>query len=443
MAEHQLGILHLADLHAEAPSKDGGALSRARVLDAGWEQSVAEVAAAGPIDLVALTGDSARGGRAVEYAALTGFVDILTARLGVPRERVFVVPGNHDVNRRVARGAWEALRRLGDEDDLALSRWMAGGSAPEGADPAHRAAILRRQADYRRWVRAVLGRPALVPGPRSAHPRLGYRETLAVRDLPFPVHVIGLDSAWLAGADGDVGALRLTPDQILRLATADGERLPGFRLALVHHPTAQLADGERCRPLLDEHTDSDPAGAPPRDRPLPGADRRARAAPARGRSPRRRSARAQHLPAHRFSRSTTRAACSGGRSGCGASPTPPAGPTTTRSTPPAPRVACAGSRRPRPRPIPPVAPPTPELDLRAGDTVELGAAGAALARILDLPWTGPETWVLALARLLRLGARLRVSHAGTAAAGLVVANLRRRLLGAVIEAVLDPPAESR
>jgi len=67
-------------------------------------------------------------------------------------------------------------------------------------------------------------------------------------------HIIALDSAWLAGDDHDARKLRLTDDQLLGQCTnSDGAHLTGLRLALVHHPLADLADGERARRLLQEH----------------------------------------------------------------------------------------------------------------------------------------------------------------------------------------------
>lgn len=104
--------------------------------------------------------------------------------------------------------------------------------------------LLERTAGYRAWVAHGLGRPDLLPTPGRS--QLGYRVTRRFARLPFPVHIIGLDSAWLAGDDHDARKLRLTDEQILRLCTGDdGEHLAGLRLALVHHPLADLADGER------------------------------------------------------------------------------------------------------------------------------------------------------------------------------------------------------
>src|SRR5262249_30134060 len=68
--------------------------------------------------------------------------------------------------------------------------------------------------------------------------------------------VIGLDTAWLAGDDHDGGQLRLTEHQVSLLSTTEaGEPLPGFRLALMHHRLADLADAADARQLMADHID--------------------------------------------------------------------------------------------------------------------------------------------------------------------------------------------
>lgn len=250
MVEHRLRILHISDLHLDGKMSEVGAWRRRRVLGPEWDKNLGEILRAGPIDLICFTGDLAQSGKPAEYAALTSFVDYLLVRTGVPRECLFVVPGNHDIDRDIAKTAWTELRALGESEAEALSRWMAGGRAPPRLSDAYRDEVLERQAAYRAWVRDGLRRPELLPIP-GRHPRLGYRVGLRLPGHPFDVHVIGLDSAWLAGDDGDACKLRLTEDQIGRLA----DDLPGFRLALVHHPLGELADGEACRDLLASRVD--------------------------------------------------------------------------------------------------------------------------------------------------------------------------------------------
>src|SRR5262249_24781804 len=86
----------------------------------------------------------------------------------------------------------------------------------------------------------------------------GWRRTTHFAGLPFDIHLIGLDSAWLAGSDHDAEKLLLTDDHVARLTTDElGKPLNGFRLGLVHHPLANLysEDRRRCLPYLSAGVD--------------------------------------------------------------------------------------------------------------------------------------------------------------------------------------------
>ena len=123
------------------------------------------------------------------------------------------------------------------------------------SDGTERDIVLTRQAAYRQWLAKDLQLPHLLPD-AAVHPYLGFRRTLRLTELPFAIHLIGLDSAWLCGDDHDAGKLRVTEDQVMRLSTTtEGNGLDGFRLALMHHPLEDLLDGAHCRRLLAERVD--------------------------------------------------------------------------------------------------------------------------------------------------------------------------------------------
>jgi hypothetical protein len=217
---YRLRILHLSDLH-ERGTREDKSWRRERVLGDAWEDNLSILLQDGPVDLVCFTGDVADWGKAQEYEAATGFLEALLARLSLGKDRLFVISGNHDIARPIAQDAWHRLRERGQEgiDTQALSRWMAGHAGPPpGIEPAWQEQILARQAAYRDWVRAILGRPDLDPK-HSPHGFLGYRATVHLHGWDFGVHILGLDTAWLAGDDADAGRLRLTEDQLMRLAT--------------------------------------------------------------------------------------------------------------------------------------------------------------------------------------------------------------------------------
>lgn len=263
---HTLRILHISDLHLRGPREPDRA-RRVRVLGAPWFKNVTELRGDGRFDLVAFTGDVTFSGQLDEYLELmqrtcsdgtvARWLDETLAAAGCSRHDLYVVPGNHDVARTVHAPAWREIREewdraTGPGDDDAFARWLVrGGAAPRGMDAGLRERLLERTAGYRAWVEHGLSRPDLLPTPSRS--QLGYRVTRRLAHLPFPVHIIGLDSAWLAGDDHDARRLRLTDEQLLRLCTdEDGKHLAGLRIALVHHPLADLADGERARRLLHE-----------------------------------------------------------------------------------------------------------------------------------------------------------------------------------------------
>lgn len=241
MSQQQVRIFHLSDLHL---GKESAATWRMRrVLGPAWKQNLKDIAGDHPIDLVCFTGDLAQAGLPEQYAEASRFVEELLQELRLPPNRFFCVPGNHDVNRTLHHEEWARMRSASFAVDASsFSRWMAGARAPFGCEEAWRDALIHRQSAYRAWL-SDTGFSAMLPieGP---HGRLGYRISL---DLGFeaPLHVVGFDSAWLAGDNNDTGNLRLTDEQIGRLLTDNGQALPGWKIALMHHPLTDLADGTR------------------------------------------------------------------------------------------------------------------------------------------------------------------------------------------------------
>jgi predicted MPP superfamily phosphohydrolase len=249
----RLRILHISDLHERA-TRETENWRRRRVLGDAWLKNLDDIAAEGAPDLVLFTGDAADRGLAAEYEGATEFLSTSLDRLGLKPDRLFVIPGNHDVNRSVSPGAWSEVRKTleANVDLLGAARWMSGGPEPPGMARGQREELAKRLENYNEWVRTALKRPELTPKEGC----LGYRATVNLPEFECPVQVIGLNTAWLCGDDNDAGRLWIFDEQLMRLATTEaGKRLPGLRLLLMHHPFEQMADGAACRRLLDGHID--------------------------------------------------------------------------------------------------------------------------------------------------------------------------------------------
>lgn len=246
-------ILHISDLH-ERGRRESEPARRERVLGDAWLHNLDEIRAEG-IDLVCMTGDVAQSGKLDEYDRAGEFLARTLAELRLGRDRLFLIPGNHDIDRSRSRKAWQALRgSIHRADQLEVARWIAGGRTPLGMEPAWLHGAFKRQEAFRAWLKRF-GLGSQLPN-ESPHRKLGYRFKVRLPNTPFDVFVIGLDSAWLSGSDDDAGNLRLTDAQVDRLCTDErGKPLAGFRLALIHHPLTDLCDGAACRRLLGDTTD--------------------------------------------------------------------------------------------------------------------------------------------------------------------------------------------
>src|SRR5689334_36098 len=160
----RLRILHFSDLHARG-KREAETWRRRRVLGEAWERNLDVLLEDGPIDLVLFTGDAADWGLPDEFAAASEFLLSTIDKLHVPRERFFIIPGNHDIRRDLEPEAWKKMRDLfaASNDTLDIARWAAGGRAPFGAEPDLLDRVLGRLGTYSEWVENTIGRPVLAP----------------------------------------------------------------------------------------------------------------------------------------------------------------------------------------------------------------------------------------------------------------------------------------
>lgn len=182
---------------------------------------------------VLITGDIAfsGGGRATEYAEAAAWLGEVAATLNIPLTSIYLVPGNHDVDRKTdndpnVRRHVEALRE----------RHVRGQTLDDSLkNPAERAQLTARQKNYLDFASGF--------APQCSE--LHWTATLLCTP---PVRIVGLNTALLAKDNSDHGLLRVGKEQLARsLGGASDDTLV---LVLAHHPTtggwlADAADVDR------------------------------------------------------------------------------------------------------------------------------------------------------------------------------------------------------
>ncbi len=230
----QASWLHVSDFHF----RGGDPYDRDVVLRA-LVQSVRRFRERGrKVDLVFATGDVAHAGQEKEYAAATTFFDALIAAAGIDKRHLFVIPGNHDVDRDRADGLARTLTSREESD-----RYFRPGVAK-----LHLTHKLAAFADWHdRYFAGIRSLPrASTCGPVEAVEIAGHK-----------LGVLPINSALFCLDDADYGKLwvgRRCLDAAIEALAALGADIT---VALIHHPLDWLADSEAAniKAALASHVD--------------------------------------------------------------------------------------------------------------------------------------------------------------------------------------------
>ncbi|MEX2376146.1 MAG: metallophosphoesterase [Dehalococcoidia bacterium] len=220
--------LHLSDLHLRT---DGDPYSQDTVLEALQKDLTLRLEKFGTLHFALITGDLAFSGRSAEYDRVRTFLQDLSSSTGLSPEMMFLVPGNHDVDRNKARYQYDGVRTrvltqpdvdrfLGESDELRhlLSRQDAFWSLDAGLNGGAR----REFSDS----------------------GLGYCANLDIDG--FVLAVAAFNTAWLSGSED--GEARLVVgerhfQEVLKLADAYD---PQLILGIGHHPPEWLTEWDRA-----------------------------------------------------------------------------------------------------------------------------------------------------------------------------------------------------
>lgn len=192
------------------------------------------------LDLVFISGDVAFDGRHFEYALAEAFFDELLYTVGLTKERLFIVPGNHDIDRsRISPGA-----RL-------ISKGLTHRELVERLlnSPEDRHLMMRRFKGYADFVNSYFDDLYCFDDREFFYSRV-------VDLVKKRVGILGLNSVWSCAGDSDqhdglILGVHQVRTALARVKDAD------LRIALMHHPFEWLREFDRNRSgsLLLAHCD--------------------------------------------------------------------------------------------------------------------------------------------------------------------------------------------
>ncbi len=218
----RLTWLHISDFHI----RDGDSYDRHVVLRA-LVKSVKNFREKGRVpDLVFATGDIAHSGKAPQYELATRFFDELLEAAGLDRHRLFVIPGNHDVDRDLGIGLIRTLE----------SREQADTYFKPGVPILH---LTQKLHAFLRWHNRYFESIRALPEDTTCAPA----EIANIRG--FRIGILPINSTLFCQDDSDHARLwvgRRCLDaaiQSLQALHAD------VNIALMHHPVDWLASIER------------------------------------------------------------------------------------------------------------------------------------------------------------------------------------------------------
>lgn len=222
--------LHISDIHMRVSK----AWSQDVVLKAMCEDIAKQRKEGAAPDFILATGDLAFSGNAEEYKLVGSFFDAVSAASGVPKDHIFCIPGNHDIDRERQKMCFAGSRQFAQSqnqiDDLLSSREDLG-------------TLVIREENYRDFQNSYLKKQ-----PREwTDEGLGYVSFMTVENVRLAI--VGLDSAWLSeGGNTDHGKLLIGERQVINALELVNKNDAHIIVGMAHHPFQLLQDFDR-RPV--------------------------------------------------------------------------------------------------------------------------------------------------------------------------------------------------
>ena len=217
----ELRFLHLSDLHFKTRSRDPATALGQDLVNSSLLKTLGQLGS--KPDFIVVTGDIAFSAQREEYDLAAHFFERLLEAVELPKERLFMVPGNHDVDRHEVK-------------DSHVKRWYPFDSQEELsellADNDFFPILMRKFAPYRDSAFQATGRRLL--DEETYHWSDTLRMDKGGRELS--IRLLGLNSALMAGYDGDDEKNLAFGIAQVRDAVGDGMSDVDLSIGLHHHP---------------------------------------------------------------------------------------------------------------------------------------------------------------------------------------------------------------
>ncbi|MCL6591482.1 MAG: metallophosphoesterase [Firmicutes bacterium] len=223
---NELTILHISDLHI----KDGDSYARDVVLKALIDSIAYFKDQKRKPDLIAVTGDIAHSGK--EYGLQTSkFFDDLLVAAGLTKERLFIVPGNHDVDKDECDGLIRTLDSKEDSDNHP-DQYFAPSKRMRHFDK-----FQKFESWYNEYFKDI----------RSLKPKTTCQPPQELNVNGLRISIIPINTALFSCPDGkDHNQLWIGLRCLDEATNILSQNKFDLRIAMMHHPPEWLNDTERA-----------------------------------------------------------------------------------------------------------------------------------------------------------------------------------------------------
>lgn len=209
-------ILHISDLHLSNNSRYGlnisdcRSISTALIADIKHLQDINDFT----IDSIFFTGDLVFSGQQTEYDALElEFLSTIKRELSISSNQVYLVPGNHDVDRSKITILEKNISSYSDQDLSELFKTICSGNQ-----------TWPRLDAYNQFLKKYYSDECLL-----------HNNLIKIHKISQKLYVVCLNSSWMAMDDNDRHRLRITGEQIHIIQKLTREQDAKIIL-LCHHP---------------------------------------------------------------------------------------------------------------------------------------------------------------------------------------------------------------